>query len=210
MILVNLLPKEYRVSDKPKYSVSFRWGALAMFLCFLAVSLFNLYEYVGLRNESRSLQAQWQKIEGPSREADQLQFELGASVLSEIKFYDTFLDPPFEMALMLNLISDLIPRSLTLQNLKLSRHGHEFEVIMNGISETWSEKSKLVEIQNFANGLKDQLEEFLRPTGNDLIPAGSAKKVEAEVTTTSKDGALKGMVVTDFRATVSTGGFKKG
>jgi hypothetical protein len=220
MILINLLPTEFRVREKTKYEIPYKLIAISGFVLFLLLSLYNLFLFVRIREEQRALKGQWEHLARPSAEADMLQRELGMQVVAEIDFYDTFVDPDLEVARVLNLVSDLIPKSLTLVDLQFVRKAREFKLMLRGISESPSQDSKLIEIQNYVNGLKDQLEEFLARSLDDQpspVPGlpgakkrGAASKgpnIKVVVETSSKQKSSVKKVITQFEATLETEGF---
>ncbi|OGX06103.1 MAG: hypothetical protein A3G87_02645 [Omnitrophica bacterium RIFCSPLOWO2_12_FULL_50_11] len=207
MILINLLPEELRVRKGPKVKVPYKLIAVGLFSVFLLISLFNLYLNLRIRAAHRTLKSQWKQMEPSSMEAQTLEAELGTTVLAEVEFYDTFVDPPLESAHILNLIGDLIPKSLTLNDLTFQRAARELRLIVQGVSESAEHGLVLVQIQDFANGLKNRMETFLTPVSK-TIP-GQRGPFNAQVTTTSGRKAETQEVVTEFTIDLSTEGFKK-
>jgi len=140
-------------------------------------------------------------------EAGRLQRDLGPHVIAEMNFFDTYIDPPLSVARMLNLVSDLLPESLTVSSLQLERQGRELLLVIDGVSESQSSDSKLIEIQNYANSLKEELMKFLElSTDRGKLPEG--QKIKTEVTTTSKHKGRSQRLVTQFKAILATGGFQ--
>lgn len=207
MILINLLPEELRVRRGPKVKVPYKLIGVILFLVFLVISLFNLYLNLRVRALHRVLEARWQKMEPSYVEALRLEAELGTSVLAEVDFYDTFVDPPLESAHILNLMSDLIPKSLVLEEVRFERQGKELQLTLQGISESQERDSQLVQIQDYANGLKKQMEAFLKlSSATQPAPTGALK---ADVTTSSRRATDTQEVRTEFTTVLGTEGFKK-
>jgi hypothetical protein len=206
MIAINLLPKELRVRETRKFKVPIKLITIGAFAAFLILSLYNLFLYVHVREENRELKAQWKTLVGPSSEADRLERELGAQVVAEVDFYDTFIDPSLSLAHILNLISDLIPKNLTLSLIELSRKGRELKLNMNGISDSPKRDSTLVEIQNYANGLKDQLEEYMKP-GTEGIGPRKPPEIKVQVETKSKHKVSTQQVITEFSVVLQSKGY---
>ena len=134
MILINLLPSELRVKETKKLNLPYRQIGLVIFMIFLVTALYNLFLFVRVRGEYRKLDREWQAMAERSNEAEALEKDLGAAILSEVDFYDSFVDPTLEAARVLNGVSDLLPRSAWLSELKLHRQKKELELILTGSS----------------------------------------------------------------------------
>ncbi len=205
MILINLLPAHLIPKKKTQtVSIPYRPILFGVFLIFLVISLFNLFFYVRIHKEKRQLGEQWKGLEGPYNEALALDQELGSSVLSEIDFYSTFVDPPLETAQVMNLASDFIPKSAWLSSLKVERKGKELQLLMIGFSDGSEAGSRLVEIQNFANKVKDEMERLL---GEGAGAAAAKPALTSAVTTASKAEDSAASALTEFTAVIQTEGF---
>lgn len=184
MILINLLPQELRIKEIKRINIPYRPIAFVIFLIFLLLSLYNLFLFIRVRERHRNFSKQWKALEPRSNEADLLERELGATIVTEVDFYDGLVDPPLETARILNLVSDLIPESAWLTQLEFKRDNKDMQLILNGLARTSGKASKLIEIQNFANGLKDKMEESLGPASQ--ASPNVKKKIKVTVTTSSQ------------------------
>ena len=184
MIFINLLPHELRVKETKRINIPYRPIAFGIFLIFLLLSLYNLFLFIKIREQHRSLFKQWKALEPRSNEADLLERELGATIVTEVDFYDGMVDPPLETARILNLVSDLIPEGAWLTQLDFKRDNKDMQLILNGLAKASGKSSKLIEIQNFANGLKDKMEELLGPASQ--ANPNVKKKIKVSVTTNSQ------------------------
>jgi len=207
MILINLLPQEYRILEKPKSKITYQHIFVAAFALFLLFSVYHLFLYLQIHQENRSLNAQWESLKVSNAQADQLITELGSSILAEVDFYDAFVDPSLQAARILNLVSDLIPKNLFLTEVKFLRKGHEFQVFLLGVSETPRAGTTLVEIQNYANGIKKQLEEVIN---RDRMGIRVQKRsLRTEVTTANRQQVEGENPSTQFKITLKSEGFKE-
>ncbi len=210
MIEINLLPLEHRsVKTYHQYHKPALAAAIIIFLFFVLIALNNLFQSTQLSGQNKALVTQWKKIEGLSREADQLQMALGSSTLSEIQFYDAFIAPPFETAFLLNLASDLLPDDTTLKEFEIERKGLELKMTLGGYSDTHSKGSKLIEIQNYGNEIKKQIEKLMAPKQGELIPPGGNRTLNVEVTTNSKEEEGTKTLTTEFTMILTSLGFSK-
>lgn len=205
MILVNLLPAELIPKEIKRISIPYKPIMLGVFTVFILFALLNLYFSIQIHKEKRALEKQWAVLKTPSEQADQLQNELGASVLAEIDFYDSFADPPLEMAQTMSLISNYIPKSVWLSTLKFERKLKDFQLNLIGFSESSARESKLVEVQNFVDALKEDIERLLNP---EPAPPGAVKRaVSAAVTTSSRQDEGASNDLMEFKASLQTEGF---
>ena len=125
MILINLLPIELRKSDQPKLDIPYRKIAVVVFVIFLVFAVYNLFIFIRIRSEHRNLKSQWSKMSSEYDKAVGLEKELGDTLSQEIEFYDVFVDPPLDLARLLNFTSDLIPAHVWLTQLKIERQKRE-------------------------------------------------------------------------------------
>lgn len=205
MILINLLPEDLRIKEVRKIAIPYREIAVGVFALFLIATLFNLFVYVRVRGEFRSLDKQWKELAPGNTEAESLEKELGATIVAEVDFYDQFVDPPLEAARVMNLMSDLIPASIWLDQMKFERKKRDIQLILMGFSESRGKSSTLVEIQKFANDLKARLEANIGPASNTNLNA--KKHVKATVTTSSQTAGTDQSEVIQFTATLKSDGF---
>ncbi|MBI4394777.1 MAG: hypothetical protein HY583_01125 [Candidatus Omnitrophica bacterium] len=205
MILINLNPQKIAKETK-KIRVPYRLIAFFVFVIFLSLSLYNLFAYIRLREGYRSYDKQWKAIAQKSAEADNLERELGASIISEVDFYDAFIDPSLETAKILNLASDLLPRSVWLNQLEFERNKKEMQLILSGLAEASGAGGlRLIEIQNFINSLKDQMEQLTSPVSQ--ANPNSKKPIVATVVTSSQKSEANKSESIQFTATFRTEGF---
>ena len=196
MILINLLPQELRVSEKKQVDLPYKHVAIALFLIVLVVSVYNLWIFLRLRSDLRELKKKWAPLAQSSMQADMLERELSTTVTAEFDFYDSFIRPPLETAQVMNLVSDLLPQGLWLMQFQFVRDKKEMQLILNGLSESKGKDSKLVEIQNFANLVKDKLEKILsletESTGSGSSAASYAQNKIDLILTTSSEKSVEG------------------
>lgn len=197
MILINLLPEELRFKDVKSIHIPYQKIAAAIFFIVLTLSIYNLIVYVRVRSEYADLQKQWNQLADKSAQADALENELGSSIMAEVDFYDDFVEPPLATARILNMISDLIPKSAWLNAINFNRREKELDLTVNGLSQSVAASSKLIEIQNFANLLKVEMEKFL---GSDSATVNRAANSHLKVAVTTSSKISDKVDVTQFTA----------
>ena len=207
MILINLLPSELRVKETRKINIPYRPIAVVIFSIFVVIALYNLFLFIRIHEQHRGLLKQWKGLEERSKQAEVLERELGATIATEVDFYDNLVDPPLETAQVLNFVSDLIPDGVWLTQLDFKRQNKELHLQLNGLSRTSGRATKLVEIQNFANGLKDKMEETFG-VASQANPS-MKKKIKAVVSTSSQRGEGEEAEVTQFTVSLKTEKFEQ-
>ena len=206
MITINLLPEELRFKEIKHIHIPYEKIAFGVFFIVLVLSIYNLIVYVQVRSEYGNLQKQWTQMAEKSAQADVLEKELGSSIMAEVDFYDSFVDPPLATAQVLNFISDLIPKSAWLTEINFNRKKKDLDLVVIGLSQSGGASSKLVDIQNFANTLKEEMQKFLGPISQANLAVKS--QLKAAVTTSSKKTS-ENHDLTQFTATFKTEGAEK-
>jgi hypothetical protein len=179
MILINLLPQELRVVEKKKLELPIKPILISAVFVFLCFSIYNLFLFLHLREKYRVLEKQWAPLAQSSFLADQLERELGSTILVENQFYDTLVEPKLQTAQIMNAASDLIPGSLWLARLRFERQNQEIELVMNGLSE-FGKSSRLVEIENFVYALRDFIEKIIGPSSGEQQSLETPSAVQSE------------------------------
>ncbi len=199
MILINLLPEELRLKEVKHINIPYRQIVLGIFAILIIFTLFNFIKYLKVRTEHNKLQKQWQQMAEKSTKADELEKELGATIIAEVDFYDTLVDPPLQTARILNMLSDTIPKGVWLTELRFGRKKKDLEMIVIGLSQS-TNGSQLVEIQNFSNNLKVQMEKFMVPESQQATDLRNRLKVS--VVTSSRKSPDSRNDLTQFTATI--------
>ena len=176
MITINLLPEELRLKEVKHINIPYQKIVFGIFLIVFLLTIYNLIVYIRVRSEFGALQKQWNQMAEKSGQADALESELGSSINAEVDFYDSWVDPPLATARVLNLISDLIPKSVWLTEINFSRNKKDLNLVVIGLSQSGGATSKLVDIQNFANTLKSEMEKVTDKSRLKVAITTSSKK----------------------------------
>ncbi len=126
-----------------------------------------------------------------------MESELGSSIIAEVDFYDSWVDPPLATARILNLISDFIPKSVWLTEISFNRNKKDLDLVIIGLSQSGGGTSKLIDIQNFTNTLKSEMEKFT-----------AKSRLKVAITTSSKKTS-ENTDLTQFTANFATEGVGK-
>ncbi len=205
MILINLLPQEMRLKESKYIRIPYIKIAIGIFLLVFVLTIYNLIVYVRIRGEYGTLQKQWNRLAEKSAQANALENELGSSITTEVDFYDSLVDPTLSTARILNIISDLIPKSVWLTELNFSRKKKDLDLTLVGMSNSLGETSKLVDIQNFINSLKAEMEKFISPP----MQTNQAVKGNLKASVTTSSTKSENMDVTQFNASLKSESVEK-
>ena len=206
MIVINLLPQELRFKEVKHIHIPYQKIVFGIFFFVLVLSIYNLIVYVRVRSEYVALQKQWNQMAEKSAQADALESELGSSITTEVDFYDSLVDPLLTTSRILNSISDLMPKSVWLTGINFSRKKKDLDLAITGLSQSVGSTSKLIDIQNFANALKVEMEKFLGPVSQANPTVKSRLKVAV---TTSSQKTSENIDTTQFTASFKTEGAEK-
>ncbi len=176
MITINLLPEELRLKEVKQIHIPYQKIAFGVFLIVFVLTVYNLIVYLRVRSEYGALQKQWNQMAEKSLQADALESELGSSIIAEVDFYDSWVDPPLTTARILNLISDFIPKSVWLTEISFNRNKKNLDLVIIGLSQSGGGTSKLIDIQNFTNTLKSEMEKFTAKSRLKVAITTSSKK----------------------------------
>ena len=197
MITINLLPEELRLKEAKQIHIPYQKIAFGVFLIVFVITVYNLIVYLRVRSEYGALQKQWNQMAKKSSQADALESELGSSIIAEVDFYDSWVDPPLATARILNLISDFIPKSVWLTEISFNRNKKNLDLVIIGLSQSGGGTSKLIDIQNFTNTLKSEMEKFT-----------AKSRLKVAITTSSKKTS-ENTDLTQFTANFATEGVGK-
>ena len=203
MITINLLPEELRQKEVKHIHIPYIKIAIGIFLIVFVLTVYNLIVYVKVRSQYGDLQKQWNQMAEKSAQADALESELGSSIMAEVDFYDSLVDPPLSSARILNAISDLIPKNIWLSEINFGRKKKEIDLLIIGFSQSTTGATKLVDIQRFINSLKWEMEKYLVPSSQ------NAPKVNLKVSVTTSSTKSENMDVTQFNSSLKTEGAEK-
>lgn len=181
MIAINLLPEELRLKEARQIHIPYQKIAIGVFLIIFILTIYHLVIYARVRGEFGALKKQWNQIAEKSLQADALESELGSSIIAEVDFYDSLVDPPLSTAQILNLISDFLPKSVWLTEINFFRKKNELDLSIVGLSQSSGGTSKLIDIQNFANTLKSEMEK-VDAKGHLIVAVTTSSKKTSENT----------------------------
>lgn len=174
MILINLLPSEFKAQTQKKPALTLDSKAAKIGGAFLvALTLFFYVKYLMGVGEVKKLRGQWTAIQQEALHADQISVELESGVKSERLFLDQYVVSPFLVTTALNAVSRSLPASIWLVELKMSREARGSSLLVKGVSLPSREKSSVEEVEKYLRDLKAAL-----PANTELVLTTSRQQKE--------------------------------
>ncbi len=165
MILVNLLPPEFR---KQTTRLGGTWPSQSLLKIlgagFLALTLFFYVQYLFEIREFKKLNKEWMGLQEEVRRVDQIKTDMESGSKGERTFLERYIASSFRTTAILSSVSQLIPDSIWLVEVKILRQPKENTLLLKGVSVPSREKSSVQAIEKY---LKDLKEKF--PSGAELV-----------------------------------------
>lgn len=194
IIRINLLPVEYRLVEAKKRAVSPMLILWIVLVLVLLLTLFQFFEYAGVRRDLHRLNAEWAQLAGPNREADEVFKVLSEKLEPEKFFLERYVLSDFLIAEIMNTLSDVLSDNIWFSDLKATRNRDGFRLDITGYSQISSKQITVAQIQEFVNAVKSRMETILNPkNGPEPKPV---REVKAVLTTSLRD--ISGMEAMQF------------
>ena len=155
MILINLLPTEFRKAafGDPKMR---RWIRLlqASGALFAGLTLIFYVQYLLESRTLKTLQNQWQSLEADAQRVQQIRDEMAQGSGAEKKFIEGFIISPFLATQILSGVSELLPDSIWLLELRLVRQPQNNSLLVKGMSLSGKDRTSVQKIEKYLGDLK--------------------------------------------------------
>ncbi len=157
MILINLLPLEYRKKGGSQHSVlrnkRLLNGIGAGFLI-LTFIFYVQYQWELLR--FRELQTQWATLKEEVQRVTQLKTKIELGAKGESDFLQSYVASSFPTTAILSSVNVLLPPSIWLIELKVTRRAHENTLLLKGLSLPSQRGTSIPDIEKYLSGLKEK------------------------------------------------------
>ena len=157
MILVNLLPPELRrgggihplLRDQRRMAVL--GGGLLVFL----TMIFYLQYQLDLRT-LKELQNRWSSLQKDVQRVTELQKEMEKGAKGEKQFLDRYVTSSFPVTTILSAVSEFLPDSIWLVELKVLRQPKENTFLLKGFSVPFEHRSSIQDIEKYLHDIKEK------------------------------------------------------
>ena len=164
VISINLLPAEFR---KEKATGSFLRNKLflnGLTATFLILTFFLHLQYRWVQDEYKRLKEQWSGLEKDSVRMAQLKTQIEQGVKDESDFLHNYVSSPFSTTAILNAVNALLPSSIWLLELKVTRLGKDNTFLLKGISLPGKQGMSIQDIEKYLSDLKEKF-----PTRTEIV-----------------------------------------
>jgi len=157
VILINLLPAELRKESAARASLlQNKWLLNGLAVGFLLSTFFLHLQYQVVRVEHKRLLEEWAVLEKDSSRVTQLKTQIEQGAKSERDFLQNYVNSPFSTTMILSSVSQLLPLSVWLLELKVTRLGTENTFLLKGISLPGKQGTSIQDIEKYLSELKDK------------------------------------------------------
>lgn len=165
MILINLLPLEFR-KQAVRGGVPWLRGRPGKILGILFLVLTGIFyvQYLLAVTGLRELQSEWAVLQQEVLRVAQIRKELEGGVKGEKDFLTKYAVSSFPVTTLLNALSELLPDSTWLVELKISRDSQQNTFLLKGLSRASPRNSSLEDVERYVRDLKERF-----PAGTNLL-----------------------------------------
>lgn len=165
MISINLLPPEYRKAKGSHYSVLRNKRLLnGIGAGFLILTFIFYLQYQWESASFQELRTQWTTLEREVQRVTQLKTKIEQGAKGESDFLQRYVGSSFPTTTILSSINVLLPPSIWLIELKVTRRAHENTLLLKGLSLPSQRGVSIQDIERYLSGLKEKF-----PTRAEII-----------------------------------------
>ncbi len=186
MIRINLLPVEFRQVEVKQNKFSPQVILLSVLFICLLVALCQFFSYAGVRKKIHQSDAEMTQLTEPSKESDQLDQAINGKLLPEKRFFNQYVMSNYLVAEVMNELSDNLPDSVWLADLRFHREREALHLDLTGYSRITSKQIAVAQIQEYVNLIKGKMEEILRKGSKEQEKA-APQEVKVVLTTNLRE-----------------------
>lgn len=157
MILINLLPSQLRressfhpfLRNKRRLA---KWGGTI----FVVLTLLFYFHYQFSLKTFRELEVRWLSLQKGVQRVNELQQKMEEGVVVEKQFLDHYVTSSFPVTTILSAVSEFLPDSIWLLELKVSRQPKESTFLVKGFSLPFNLRSSIQDIERYLQAMKEK------------------------------------------------------
>lgn len=155
MIRINLLPAELRRNAGARLSPSQkRKILLGVGFLFFVFTLVFYVQYQFHLKELKSLQTHWVSLQKDIQRVTAIQSQLESGSKKEKEFLEHSITSPFPITAILNAVSQFLPNSVWLIEIKIARQSPQNSFLLKGLSVPSNQKSSIQDIEKYLRDVK--------------------------------------------------------
>lgn len=206
MITINLLPVEFRRKKEMPALLSLRFGIISA--CLISILLWIFFSSLKgmVQADLSAALSEWKGVELKSQEADKVMLEINQDLLERQKLKDAIQANRISWAYVLNEISNLLPESVWLDQLKLQwNEKKNLEFLLKGTARPRENEPDIKVIGRYVSDVERMMEKTfeLSAPPQPVPAAGAVSPLPSgylEMETSTDQEILNDIVVTTFES----------
>lgn len=159
MLQINLLPQEFRVKKKSETHVNYIKIAAGAGICFLILTVYFYFDYWSASRELKKMNAHWATLQPQSAQLKALEKEVETTLKPERNFLTKYVVTPKPMTYVLMWLSELLPDTAWLTELKMEQKDGEQSIFVKGLALPSKTQSSIEVIEDYIHKLKEKVPE---------------------------------------------------
>lgn len=174
MILVNLVPPEFRGRASHRWNLRSAKGVpLGFAVLFLVLTAIFYFQYLVTLREVKAYRQEWLSLQNDVMRVEETRRQMDAGSRGERTFLEEHILPLFRITSLLSAVSDLLPETVWLVELRVGREQGTDSFVLKGASLPLRGQSSVSEIEKYLGNLKEKL-----PQNTELVLTTSRQQNE--------------------------------
>ncbi|MBI3306215.1 MAG: hypothetical protein HYZ84_00210 [Candidatus Omnitrophica bacterium] len=157
MIRVNLLPEEFRIAEKKKPPIPYVKIAVGVGVLFVVLTGIFYLDYLVALAQRGQVQKQWLKIQPEALSLNQLRNDVEGVLKPEKEFFEKYVDTSTSLTNLMMWISQFLPETAWLTELKLEYNEKEVEFLVKGLCISTKDNSSIEQIEKYTQQLNSKI-----------------------------------------------------
>lgn len=157
MITINLLPPEFKVTEKKAGKIPGMKFLILGAVLFVLLTSFFYFDFLGSALKLTGMEKEWKQLEPQSVAVRALKDKIDKTVKPETDFLRTRVAVDKPLTHVLTWIHELLPETSWLIELRMDRSADRVIILLKGLVLPGKEKSSIELIENYMQALKARL-----------------------------------------------------
>ena len=157
MILINLLPEEFRVKPQDPQQGKYLKVAAGVGVLVLLLTFYFYTDYLGVSGKIKSLDAKWQQVQPQSQELNALKTEVEGPLKDEQRFLQQFVTTQKPVTQLMIWASELLPDGAWLEEVSLGHDQGKVDFVLRGTCMNSKTKTSIEQIETYLQGYKQKI-----------------------------------------------------
>ncbi|MCM8775417.1 MAG: hypothetical protein NC930_03590 [Candidatus Omnitrophica bacterium] len=157
MILINLLPEEFRIQEKRPQKIPILPIVIASGALFVVLTIIFYIDFFVSSARLAKIDVEWKRIQPEAMALNQLRAEVENVLKPERDFLEKYVDTVRPLTEMLMWVSEFLPDSAWLTELKSERDEKGSRFLVKGLCVPSRKKSSIEQIEVYVQSLKQKM-----------------------------------------------------